>query len=201
MSWYSHYLRSILAQDVKDKAFDSDDDSDDDLGDIGADEIVAFDEDDLVSEKPAADEHAPDPELQPFTAAESAGLAERFRHAMGKDEKQRPFRASRASSKGLRRSMEDRSVIVEEKSLGFCAVYDGHNGSNIAEYAGKNLHLLLWNELEKGNGDIVESVKEVSLSFLKPLSNYRQLELDEDELTGSSRLSLRPIRRVSVSTR
>ena len=122
---------------------------------------MAFDEDDLVTEKPMADLHAPDPELQVFTGEEAATLVHRFRDAMGRDKEQLFFRAARASSKGLRRSMEDRSVIVKKDSLGFCAVYDGHNGSNIAEYAAENLHLLLWRELAEGGGDIPSSLKMV----------------------------------------
>ena len=141
---------------------DSDEDSDDNLGDLA--DIVAFDEDELVAEKSAASLQLLDPELKPFPESQVACLAEYFRKAMLKEEDYETnlFRAAQASNKGLRRSMEERTVIVKRESLGFCAVYDGHNGSNIAEYAGQNLHLLLWKELENGKVRIAEALRNVS---------------------------------------
>ncbi|KAJ3124814.1 Protein phosphatase 2C 2 [Nowakowskiella sp. JEL0407] len=70
---------------------------------------------------------------------------------------------------GWRLSMEDAHTtilrLVEEKKVSFFAVYDGHGGANVAQYAGKHLHTRIAKEKEFEKGEYSAALKNGFLNF------------------------------------
>lgn len=65
--------------------------------------------------------------------------------------------------------------LPDDPSAAFFAVYDGHGGSKIAEYAGKHLHKFVTKQEPYREGNIEEAMKQAFLEI-------DQVMLDEDEL-------------------
>lgn len=71
---------------------------------------------------------------------------------------------------GWRLNMEDSHTHIlslpDDPGTSFFAVYDGHGGANVAQYAGKHLHKFITKRPEYVVGDIEEAMKKVSCCFL-----------------------------------
>jgi serine/threonine protein phosphatase PrpC len=62
----------------------------------------------------------------------------------------------RAETRGRRASMEDRHVVMQQRTpLGavlFAGVYDGHGGADVADLAAERLHAYVFDSIERGAG-------------------------------------------------
>ena len=74
------------------------------------------------------------------------------------------FFVAASSSQGWRVTMEDAHCIVTGSSAdrihAYFAVFDGHGGSSIADYASKHLHHRIRQELESLRGDVKAALEE-----------------------------------------
>ncbi|XP_072170753.1 probable protein phosphatase 2C T23F11.1 [Diadema setosum] len=90
---------------------------------------------------------------------------------------------------GWRINMEDAHTqllaIDEDEDAAFFAVYDGHGGAKVAQYAGQHLHRKLANQSAYKRGDIPEAIKE---AFLKLDEDMLNDEAMKDELAGTTAL-------------
>lgn len=88
---------------------------------------------------------------------------------------------------GWRINMEDAHThllsLAEDKEAAFFAVYDGHGGAKVAQYAGNNLHKKIASHPSYKKGDIIEAIK---LSFLEVDSDMLKDESMRDELAGTT---------------
>lgn len=89
------------------------------------------------------------------------------------------FRVGSSSMQGWRVNMEDSHTHIlslpDDPSAAFFAVYDGHGGSKIAEYAGKHLHKFITKQEQYQEGNIEEAMKQAFLEI-------DSVMLEEDEL-------------------
>lgn len=71
---------------------------------------------------------------------------------------------------GWRLNMEDSHTHIlslpDDPGTSFFAVYDGHGGANVAQYAGKHLHKFITKRPEYVVGDIAEAMKKVGIHLL-----------------------------------
>lgn len=88
---------------------------------------------------------------------------------------------------GWRINMEDAHThllsLAEDKEAAFFAVYDGHGGAKVAEYAGDNLHKKISTHPSYKKGDIIDAIKS---SFLEVDSDMLKDENMRDELAGTT---------------
>ncbi|KAJ1562053.1 Protein phosphatase 2C 2, partial [Nowakowskiella sp. JEL0078] len=79
-----------------------------------------------------------------------------------------------SAMQGWRLSMEDAHTtelkLGDSKHLSFFAVYDGHGGARVAQYAGSNLHLKILKEKAFQEGDYFKALKD---GFLNADSDIR----------------------------
>ncbi|PRD22339.1 UNVERIFIED_CONTAM: ppm-2 [Trichonephila clavipes] len=73
--------------------------------------------------------------------------------------------------------------LAEDKEASFFAVYDGHGGAKVAEYAGNNLHKKIVSHPSYKKGDIVDAIK---ASFLEVDADMLKDENMRDELAGTT---------------
>ncbi|XP_017779249.1 PREDICTED: probable protein phosphatase 2C T23F11.1 [Nicrophorus vespilloides] len=78
------------------------------------------------------------------------------------------YRVGSSCMQGWRINMEDSHTHIlslpDDPGTAFFAVYDGHGGAKIAEYAGKNLHKLITKRCEYKDGDVVKAME---MAFLE----------------------------------
>eukprot|EP00057_Strongylocentrotus_purpuratus_P030552 XP_782003.2 PREDICTED: probable protein phosphatase 2C T23F11.1 [Strongylocentrotus purpuratus] len=90
---------------------------------------------------------------------------------------------------GWRINMEDAHTqilaIDDDKDSAFFAVYDGHGGAKVAQYAGQHLHRKLANQSTYKRGEISTAIRE---SFLKIDEDMLKDEAMKDELAGTTAL-------------
>lgn len=76
------------------------------------------------------------------------------------------YRVGSSCMQGWRLNMEDSHTHIlslpDDPGTSFFAVYDGHGGANVAQYAGKHLHKFITKRPEYVVGDIEEAMKKVS---------------------------------------
>lgn len=90
------------------------------------------------------------------------------------------YRVGSSCMQGWRLNMEDSHTHIlslpDDPGTSFFAVYDGHGGANVAQYAGKHLHKFITKRPEYVEGDIEEAMKKVNVisEFLTDLSLLSQ---------------------------
>lgn len=93
------------------------------------------------------------------------------------------YRVGSSCMQGWRINMEDSHTHIlslpDDPGTAFFAVYDGHGGAKIAEYAGKHLHKYVIKQHEYKEGNIKEAVRK---GFLE-IDEFMQ---DEDTLRHES---------------
>lgn len=76
------------------------------------------------------------------------------------------YRVGSSCMQGWRLNMEDSHTHIlslpDDPGTSFFAVYDGHGGANVAQYAGKHLHKFITKRPEYVVGDIEEAMKKVN---------------------------------------
>lgn len=88
---------------------------------------------------------------------------------------------------GWRINMEDAHThllsLTEDKDAAFFAVYDGHGGAKVAQYAGSHVHRKIVMQPSYQKGDVVEAIKK---GFLEVDSDMLKDESMKDELAGTT---------------
>lgn len=83
--------------------------------------------------------------------------------------------------------MEDAHTHIlslnEDRDAAFFAVYDGHGGAKVAQYAGNNLHKKIVSQSAYQRGDIEDAIR---ISFLELDSDMLIDESMRDELAGTT---------------
>ncbi|CAF1067055.1 unnamed protein product, partial [Brachionus calyciflorus] len=73
------------------------------------------------------------------------------------------FKVGTSSMQGWRINMEDAHTQMlsphEDKNSAFFAVYDGHGGYKVAEYAGMHLHDRILNSPSFKEGNVAEAIR------------------------------------------
>ncbi|CAL1266500.1 unnamed protein product [Larinioides sclopetarius] len=112
---------------------------------------------------------------EPVTAKETSSCANDF------------VKVGASCMQGWRINMEDAHThllsLADDKEACFFAVYDGHGGAKVAEYAGNNLHKKIVSHPAYKKGDIVEAIKQ---SFLEVDADMLKDENMRDELAGTT---------------
>lgn len=112
---------------------------------------------------------------EPVTAKETSSCANEF------------IKVGASCMQGWRINMEDAHThllsLADDKEAAFFAVYDGHGGAKVAQYAGNNLHKKIASHPSYKKGDIVEAIK---LSFMELDSDMLKDEAMRDELAGTT---------------
>lgn len=79
------------------------------------------------------------------------------------------FRVGSSSMQGWRINMEDSHTHIlslpDDPGTAFFAVYDGHGGSKVAEFAGRHLHKYVTKQNEYQEGNIAEALKQAFLEI------------------------------------
>lgn len=88
---------------------------------------------------------------------------------------------------GWRINMEDAHThllsLSEDRDAAFFAVYDGHGGAKVAQYAGSHVHRKIVGQPSYQKGDIVEAIKK---GFLEVDSDMLKDDAMKDELAGTT---------------
>ncbi|KAF2905822.1 hypothetical protein ILUMI_00358 [Ignelater luminosus] len=98
------------------------------------------------------------------------------------------FRVGSSCMQGWRINMEDSHTHIlslpDDPSSAFFAVYDGHGGAKIAEYAGKHLHKFITKRSEYKEGNIVEAMKQAFLEIDEVMLNEETLKHEQAGTTA-----------------
>lgn len=101
------------------------------------------------------------------------------------------FRVGSSCMQGWRIKMEDCHVHIlslpDDPDAAFFAVYDGHGGAAIAQYAGKHLHEYIINRSEYKAGDIVTAMQQGFLELDAAMQNDPVLK---NEQAGTTVIAL-----------
>ncbi|KAI5719138.1 hypothetical protein M8J76_005717 [Diaphorina citri] len=112
---------------------------------------------------------------EPVTTKESAAVQNHL------------FKVGSSCMQGWRNTMEDVHChllsLPEAPETAFFAVYDGHGGARVAEYAGQHLHRFICETPEFRAGNIVEGLKK---GFLNMDQAMLEKEAVSDEVEGST---------------
>ncbi|GIX73428.1 probable protein phosphatase 2C T23F11.1 [Caerostris darwini] len=112
---------------------------------------------------------------EPVTAKETSSCANDF------------VKVGASCMQGWRINMEDAHThllsLAEDKEASFFAVYDGHGGAKVAEYAGNNLHKKIVSHPSYKKGEVVDAIKS---SFLEVDADMLKDENMRDELAGTT---------------
>ncbi|XP_037506548.1 probable protein phosphatase 2C T23F11.1 [Rhipicephalus sanguineus] len=88
---------------------------------------------------------------------------------------------------GWRINMEDAHThllsLSEDKDAAFFAVYDGHGGAKVAQYAGSHVHRKIVSQPSYQRGDVVDAIKK---GFLEIDSDMLKDDTMKDELAGTT---------------
>lgn len=89
---------------------------------------------------------------------------------------------------GWRISMEDSHCHIlslpEDPGTAFFAVYDGHGGAKIADFAGKNLHKFITKRNEYKDGNMVEAMKQAYLEIDDVMLTEESLKNEQSGTTA-----------------
>lgn len=112
---------------------------------------------------------------EPITQKETSKLENEF------------LKVGSSCMQGWRINMEDAHThilsIQNDKNAAFFAVYDGHGGSKVAEYAGQRLHERIFSHQSYHNNNIPDAIKK---GFLGLDEDMLQDEDMKDELAGTT---------------
>ncbi|XP_063916035.1 probable protein phosphatase 2C T23F11.1 [Zophobas morio] len=101
------------------------------------------------------------------------------------------FQVGSSSMQGWRINMEDSHTHIlslpDDPDTAFFAVYDGHGGSKISEYAGKHLHKFVTNREEYKKGDVEEGMKQAFLEIDRVMLDEESLK---NEQSGSTAVAI-----------
>lgn len=75
--------------------------------------------------------------------------------------------------------------LSDDKDAAFFAVYDGHGGAKVAQYAGTHVHKKIINQPAYKQGDIAEAIKQGFLEVDQDMLNDENMK---DELAGTTAL-------------
>lgn len=93
------------------------------------------------------------------------------------------YRVGSSSMQGWRVNMEDSRAHVlslpDDPDAAFFAVYDGHGGSKIAEYAGRHLHKYVTKRPEYREGNIEEALRKAFLEIDTVMLEEESLRQEE----------------------
>uniref|UniRef100_A0A023FQF5 protein-serine/threonine phosphatase n=1 Tax=Amblyomma cajennense TaxID=34607 RepID=A0A023FQF5_AMBCJ len=73
--------------------------------------------------------------------------------------------------------------LSEDKDAAFFAVYDGHGGAKVAQYAGSHVHRKIVSQPSYQRGDVVDAIKK---GFLEVDSDMLKDDTMKDELAGTT---------------
>lgn len=98
------------------------------------------------------------------------------------------FRVGSSSMQGWRDSMEDCHTHIlslpDDPGTAFFAVYDGHGGAKVAEYAGKHLHKYVTKQSKYLEGNIVEALKQAYLEIDSVMCEEETLRHEDSGTTS-----------------
>ncbi|XP_002741378.3 putative protein phosphatase 2C T23F11.1, partial [Saccoglossus kowalevskii] len=101
------------------------------------------------------------------------------------------FKIGSSCMQGWRINMEDAHTHIlslqEDKDASFFAVYDGHGGAKVAQYAGKNLHHRILQQPAYKRGEIEEAIKG---GFIALDEDMLEDEAMKDELAGTTAVAI-----------
>ncbi|KAJ8950980.1 hypothetical protein NQ318_006364 [Aromia moschata] len=101
------------------------------------------------------------------------------------------FRVASSCMQGWRINMEDSHTHIlslpDDPDTAFFAVYDGHGGAKIAEYAGKHLHKHIIKQTEYAEGNIGEAMRKGYLELDDIMLNEESLK---NEPSGSTAVAI-----------
>ncbi|XP_071558696.1 probable protein phosphatase 2C T23F11.1 [Temnothorax nylanderi] len=101
------------------------------------------------------------------------------------------YRVGSSCMQGWRIKMEDSHVHIlslpSDPGTAFFAVYDGHGGAAMAQYAGKHLHEYIIKRSEYKEGDIVTGIQQGFLELDKAMQNNAALR---DEHAGTTVIAI-----------
>ncbi|CAG9819555.1 unnamed protein product [Phaedon cochleariae] len=101
------------------------------------------------------------------------------------------FRVGSSCMQGWRVNMEDSHTHIlslpDSPGTAYFAVYDGHGGAKIAEYAGDHLHKYIINRSEYKEGNIPEAMKKGFLEFDSHMLDKHSLR---DEGSGTTAVTM-----------
>lgn len=93
------------------------------------------------------------------------------------------FRVGSSCMQGWRINMEDSHSHIlslpDDPGTAFFAVYDGHGGAKIAEYAGKHLHKYITKQSLYKEGNVVEGLKQAFLEIDDAMLNDESLKYEQ----------------------
>jgi protein phosphatase PTC2/3 len=97
------------------------------------------------------------------------------------------YRVGASCMQGWRVHMEDAHTcflhLPGDRIAAYFAVFDGHGGTKVAQYAGNNLHKKLIAQPEYANGSYAEAIRKSFLALDADMLNDREVR---DELAGST---------------
>lgn len=103
----------------------------------------------------------------------------------------KPFQVGSSCMQGWRDRMEDSHTHIlslpDDPGTSFFAVYDGHGGSNIAQYAGKNLHKFITRRPEYELDKIDVAMKKAFLDIDEAMLKDESLQ---DQMAGSTAVAV-----------
>lgn len=98
------------------------------------------------------------------------------------------FRVGSSCMQGWRINMEDSHTHIlslpDDPGSAFFAVYDGHGGAKVAEYAGKHLHKFITKRAEYKEGNIVDAMKQAFLEIDEVMLNEETLKHEQAGTTA-----------------
>ncbi|XP_044727590.1 probable protein phosphatase 2C T23F11.1 isoform X2 [Chrysoperla carnea] len=101
------------------------------------------------------------------------------------------YRVGSSCMQGWRVQMEDSHTHIlslpDDPGTAFFAVYDGHGGAKVAQYAGKHLHKYVTSRCEYRNGDIPAALKAAFLELDQAMLMEESLR---DEQAGSTAVTI-----------
>lgn len=98
------------------------------------------------------------------------------------------FTVGSSCMQGWRMNMEDSHTHIlslpDDPGTAFFAVYDGHGGAKVAEYAGKHLHKYVTQRNEYKEGNIVEAMKQAFLEMDEVMQNDEAIKNEQAGTTA-----------------
>ncbi|XP_018322372.1 probable protein phosphatase 2C T23F11.1 isoform X2 [Agrilus planipennis] len=98
------------------------------------------------------------------------------------------FRVGSSCMQGWRVNMEDSHTHIlslpDDPGTAFFAVYDGHGGAKVAEYAGKHLHKFITKRSEYKEGNVVEAMKKAFLELDETMFSDEALKNEQAGTTA-----------------
>ncbi|CAH0560983.1 unnamed protein product [Brassicogethes aeneus] len=98
------------------------------------------------------------------------------------------FRVGSSCMQGWRIHMEDSHSHIlslpDDPNTAYFAVYDGHGGAKIADYAGKHLHKYIINRSEYKDGNVADAMKQAFLELDRVMLDEESLKNEQSGTTA-----------------